>query len=279
MTQKEKAGTLLSLHTSGKLLVLPNIWNPIGARILQAKGFPAVATASAAVSASLGYVDGERINRSTLIDIVTRIARSVDVPVTADIESGYAETTTALKETIHAVIESGVVGINLEDGREHGAVLRTIAEQCERIGAAREAAEQHGVHLVINARVDTFLSGSFPSRAETIEEAVTRARAYAEAGADCIYPIGPGDRETVATLRHRISAPINILASADAAPLPILQSLGVNRVSFGPFIFRSCMRKFVQIAGALHKFEGYECFSASMMSAEEMAEFLVHDRE
>ena len=105
MTQKEKAGTLLSLHTSGKLLVLPNIWNPIGARILQAKGFPAVATASAAVSASLGYVDGERINRSTLIDIVTRIARSVDVPVTADIESGYAETTTALKETIHAVIE------------------------------------------------------------------------------------------------------------------------------------------------------------------------------
>src|SRR3954468_11911412 len=98
-SQKEKAEALLALHRGGDPLVLPNIWDPIGARILAAKGYPAVATASAAVSASLGYQDGERIHRSTLIDLLGRIARSVDVPVTADIETGYGESLAELELT------------------------------------------------------------------------------------------------------------------------------------------------------------------------------------
>lgn len=97
--QKDKAATLLSLHTTGTLLILPNVWNPIGARILQAKGYPAVATASAAISASLGFRDGERMKRTTMIEIVGRIARCVDVPVTADIEAGYGRTPSELEET------------------------------------------------------------------------------------------------------------------------------------------------------------------------------------
>jgi 2-methylisocitrate lyase-like PEP mutase family enzyme len=103
-SQKEKAEALLSLHRDGGLLVLPNIWDPIGARILEAKGYPAVATASAAVSAALGYQDGENINRSTLIDILGRIARSVDVPVTADIETGYGESLSELELTAQQVL-------------------------------------------------------------------------------------------------------------------------------------------------------------------------------
>ncbi|MCH8228585.1 MAG: isocitrate lyase/phosphoenolpyruvate mutase family protein, partial [Proteobacteria bacterium] len=114
-TQINKARVLLSLHTQTALLVLPNIWNPIGARVLQAKGYPAVATASAAISASLGYRDGEKLKRSSLIDLTGRIARSVDVPVTADIEAGYGGTIAELAETINEVIDSGVVGVKVED--------------------------------------------------------------------------------------------------------------------------------------------------------------------
>src|SRR5262245_8863757 len=158
-SQKEKAEALLSLHRDGGLLVLPNIWDPIGARILEANGYPAVATASAAVSASLGYHDGEKINRSTLIDILGRIARSVDVPVTADIETGYGESLSELELTAEQVIESGVVGVNIEDSLlEKGAGLRAIDEQCRRISTLRQIANRHGAHLVINARVDSFIS-------------------------------------------------------------------------------------------------------------------------
>ena len=218
-SQKEKAEILLSLHMGGDMLILPNVWDPIGARVLAAKGYPAVATASAAVSASLGYQDGERINRSTLIYLLGRIARSVDVPVTADIESGYGESLSELELTAQQVIESGVVGVNIEDSIEKGGGLRAVEEQCQRISALREIANHQGVHLVINARVDSFVSPSFTNGQRAMEEAVMRARAYAEAGADCIYPIGPGDEATVRTLRERIESPINILGAPTAAPL------------------------------------------------------------
>jgi 2-methylisocitrate lyase-like PEP mutase family enzyme len=171
-SQKEKAEALLSLHMDGGLLVLPNIWDPIGARVLEAKGYPAVATASAAVSASLGYEDGEKISRTTLIDLLGRIARSVDVPVTADIETGYGESLSELELTALQVIESGVVGVNIEDSLEKGAGLRAIEEQCQRISTLRQIANRQGVRLVINARVDSFVSPSFTNGRRAMEEAV-----------------------------------------------------------------------------------------------------------
>ncbi len=269
----------MSLHTNGKLLVLPNIWNPIGARILERKKFPAVATASAAVAASLGYADGENIKRSTLIDIITRIATSVDVPVTVDIESGYGETTSELEETVLQVITSGVVGINLEDSLQEGGALRSIEAQCERIAAVRDIADQKGVPLVINARVDSFLTNTFGAKEEKLEDAILRAEAYTNAGADCIYPIGPGDKETLLLLKARIAAPLNALASAAAAPLSVLQEIGINRVSFGPFIFRSCVKKFEGIVDRLGAFENYECFSKETMASNEIGAYLLSERE
>ncbi len=267
--QKQKAAILLSLHTSGELLILPNIWDPIGARILQAKGYPAVATASAAVSASLGYEDGEKIKRSTLIEIIGRIARSVTVPVTADMETGYGRTLSELADTARAVIEAGVVGINIEDRLdEEGGPLRPVEDQCARIAAVRESAARPGVHLVINARTDSFLSSSFESKAEALEDAVSRAEAYAQAGADCIYPIGPGDEETVRKLRARIDSPINILGSPGAAPLSVLQSIGVNRVSFGPFLFRSLLAKFADTVESLKQHGDYSCIADRLTGAE-----------
>ncbi len=276
---KEKAATLLSLHTNGRLLILPNVWDPIGARILQAKGFPAVATASAAISASLGFKDGERIKRATLIEAVGRIARSVDVPVTADIEGGYASTASDLEDTIRAVIDAGVVGINIEDGLEDGGALRSVDDQCARISAVREYAAREGVHLVINARIDSFyVSSAFANPDDATEDAVSRAASYAKAGADCVYPLGPADEKTVRVLRARITAPINILGSPTAAPLSVLESIGVNRVSFGPFVHRALLRKFADIADALVTKKDSSGIQG-MMSRSEVAEYLLDGPE
>ncbi len=277
-SQKEKADVLLSLHRNGKLLVLPNVWNPIGARILEKKGFPAVATASAAISASLGYQDGEKIKRSTAIDLIGRIARRVDVPVTADIETGYAECLSELEVTAQQVVDSGAVGVNIEDGLEWGGALRSIEDQCQRIATLRQYADRRGVHLVINARTDSFVSSLFTNKEEAMEEAVARAKAFAEAGADCFYPIGPGDEATVRLLRARIKSLINILVSPTAAPLSVMQEIGVNRVSFGPYIFRSLIRKFANIADVLLANGDYSSFS-DMMSRAEIGEYLVKGRE
>lgn len=276
--QREKADVLLSLHRNGNLLVLPNVWNPIGARILEKKGFPAVATASAAISASLGYQDGEKIKRSTAIDLIGRIARSVDVPVTADIETGYGESLSELEVTAQQVVESGAVGVNIEDGLEWGGGLRTIEDQCRRISAFRKSADRCGLRLVINARTDSFVSSSFTNKEEAMEEAVKRAKAFSEAGADCFYPIGPGDEATVRILRDRIQSPINILVSPTAAPLSMMREIGVNRVSFGPYVFRSCTRKFAEIIDVLQTTGDCSCFS-DMMSRAEIGEYLLTGRE
>ncbi|MBK9925741.1 MAG: isocitrate lyase/phosphoenolpyruvate mutase family protein [Anaerolineales bacterium] len=277
--QTTKAEKLLSLHTNGQLLILPNIWNPIGARVLESKGYPAVATASAAIAESLGYADGENIRFETMLEMLTRIARSVDVPVTADIEAGYASTVSELKDSIHEVLKTGVVGINIEDSLVEGVSMRSVREQCERIAAVREAADQYGVHLVINARVDSFFLDSLGAGQEKLEDAVARANAYAEAGADCIYPIGPGDRETVSLLRQRIVVPLNILATPNAVSLTDLQRLGINRVSFGPFIFRSLLAKFVRIADELKDFGPYSVFAEQSMSGKDVTKFLISGKE
>jgi 2-methylisocitrate lyase-like PEP mutase family enzyme len=134
------------------------------------------------------------------------------------------------------------------------------------------------VRLVINARTDSFVSSSFTSKEEAMEEAVKRAEAFSKAGADCFYPIGPGDEATVRLLRDRIKSPINILVQPTAAPLSVMQDIGINRVSFGPYIFRSLIRKFAEIADVLLTTGDYSCFS-DMMSRAEVGEYLLREHE
>jgi len=279
MPRSSKPETLLSLHHNGSLLILPNIWNPIGARMLEAKGFPAVATASAAIAESLGYSDGEQIKLETMLDTVARIVRSVDIPVTADFEAGFSETIDALQENILQLLDTGVAGINFEDSWDDGARLRPIHEQAERIKAIRSIAEQRGVHLVINARADSFFAEGFDSDEERIEDVVARANAYIQAGADCVYPIGRGDKETLTVLRKRIPAPINILANAKTISLRELQELGINRVSFGPYIFRSMLAKLSTIYDEIQAMGGYEIVTAGMLSGNDVSTYLIKGRE
>jgi len=278
-TQRKKAEQFLTLHKQEKLLVLPNIWNPIGARILETKGFPAAATASAAISSSLGYRDGEKIKFSTHLDIIKRIVDSVEIPVTADIESGYSSDLKDLRDSINKVIDTGVSGINIEDSVGKEGLIRNIEEQCMRISTVGEVSEKRGLHLVINARIDCFLSDTSKPKEKVIEEVIKRADAYCKAGADCVYPIGVLDLETIKTLRKEIRSPINILGSHRTVSLKTMQDIEINRVTFGPFVFRSVLKKFVNIIEKLGNLGDYECFGEDTFAFTEALEFLKDQKE
>lgn len=279
MSQAAKAQALLNLHANGKLLILPNVWNPIGARMLEGKGFSAVATASAAIAESLGYSDGEQIKLESMLEMVARIVRSVDVPVTADFEAGYSDSISGLQENISRLLDTGAVGINFEDGLDDSSRLRPMAEQVERIQAVREVAQKRGVHLVINARADSFFADGFSSDEERIEDVVTRLNAYIQAGADTTYPVGRGDKETLKILRKRISAPINVLATAKTASLKELQELGINRVSFGPYIFRSLLAKMSAMQDEILNMGGYEIVMNGIWSGSDVSKYVIKGKE
>lgn len=279
MNQRNKAQTLLDLHHQPSLLMMPNVWNPIGARLLEAKGFPAVATASAAIAESLGYLDGEQLQWKTMLDVVARIVRSVRVPVSVDIESGYAESLHGLQEHIAQLLDTGVAGLNIEDSWQDGAKLLPLAEQARRIEAIRSMAEKRNIPLVINARADSFLANGFATDQERIEDTVSRANAYIQAGADCIYPIGCADKEMLVILRQRIQSPINVLATPKTPPLPIVQEIGINRVSFGPYIFRALLARMSAIFDEMKCLGDYAMVMGNLWSGADVQPYLQAEKE
>jgi 2-methylisocitrate lyase-like PEP mutase family enzyme len=202
------------LHVPGKPLVLVNAWDAASARIVEASGAAAVATTSAGVAWSLGFPDGGALPRDLAVAAVARIRAAVRVPVTADIETGSGDGAA----TVAAVVAAGVVGVNIEDGRD-GA-----DRQCARIAAARAA----GGDVFVNARIDTYLTG-----AGGLDETVGRAARYLDAGADGIFVPGPADAATIAALVDRIDAPLNVMVGPGALPVEDLAGLGVARISFG----------------------------------------------
>ncbi len=279
MSQAAKAQILLTLHNNGKLLILPNVWNPIGARMLESKSFPAVATASAAIAESLGYSDGEQLKLDSMLDMIARIVRSVNVPVTADLEAGYSDSISGLQENISRLLDTGAVGINFEDSWDDSAHLRPIPEQVERIQAVRAVAEKRGIPLVINARADSFFAEGFSSLEDRIEDVITRANAYLKAGADCTYPIGASDKETLKVLRQRINAPINVLASAKTASLKELQEIGINRVSFGPYVFRSLLAKESAMYDEFNNLGSYDIVTNGIFTGSDVQKYLITGKE
>jgi 2-methylisocitrate lyase-like PEP mutase family enzyme len=236
-----KAEAFRAMHKSPPILLLPNAWDVVSARIFVKAGTRAIATTSAGIASTLGYPDGEKVSREEMLQVVARIARSVDVPVTADIEAGYATTPQGLGETIRAVIDAGAIGFNLEDATGNSSLpLFEMEEQLARIHAAREAGERAGVSVVINARTDVYLahvgepSGRF-------EETVRRANAYREAGADCLFVPGVTDLPTLTALVRRISGPLNVLAGVGSPSVSELERIGVARLSVGSGIIRATL--------------------------------------
>jgi 2-methylisocitrate lyase-like PEP mutase family enzyme len=278
--QRRKADAFRKLHNRNRILVLPNAWDVISARIFEEAGFPAVATSSAAVAWTLGYADGEHIRRDEMAEVVRRIAGALAVPVTADMEAGYGTQPGDTGATVRAVLDAGGVGLNLEDAvHGDGRALLDFTISVERIRSARAAADSAGVPIVINARTDVYLLG-IGAEGERFEHAVRRANAYREAGADCLFVPGVRDAKTIGELVRAIDGPINVLAGPGTPSVAELEQLGVARVSMGGGPMRATLTLVRRIAAELRDAGVFTSFTRDTMTYDEVHRLLsVHPRE
>ena len=238
---KAKADAFRNMHHAPPLLVLPNAWDVVTARLFVKAGARAIATTSAGIAATLGYADGQNVPRELMMEAIARIANAVDVPVTADIESGYADSPKELGESMRAVINAGAIGVNLEDATgDASQPLFALEEQIGRIRAAREAADELNIPVVINARTDVYLE-KVGEPATRLAETVRRLNAYHQAGADCLFVPGVTDMPTLTQLVQSAPGPLNVLAGQGMPPVADLQHIGIARLSVGSAIMRATL--------------------------------------
>ena len=230
------ARTLLDLHHTGTTLVLPNVWDAWSARAVAEAGFPALSIGSHPLADSRGQGDNEDMTLDDALDGVRRICAAVpDLPVTADLESGYD---TDPAELIERMLEVGAVGLNIEDTVHSQGRMRSVQEHADYIGGLRQASDAAGVDVVINARTDVFVTKD--QFADPVAEAITRLRACEQAGARCVFPVKAPDAATVQALLDALDGPVNVIANprtgSAAGSLEDLRSMGVHRVTFGPLL-------------------------------------------
>jgi 2-methylisocitrate lyase-like PEP mutase family enzyme len=223
------AERLISLHRPGDPLVLVNAWDAASARAIAGAGAPVIATSSAAIAAVLGEPDDDRMDVDLVFDMVRRISTATPLPVTADVEAGYG---LEPDELIARLIAAGAVGCNVEDSDHRRPGEQVPADAfAERLAGIREAADAVGVHVVLNARIDTFLLGT--AGANAVEDVLARGRQYLAAGADCVYPIRLVDPAVVAELAGALGGPLNANVAPGAA-ISELAGAGAARISVGP---------------------------------------------
>ncbi len=268
-----KAQTLRALHHGPPILVLPNAWDAISARVFEAEGFPAIATTSAGVAAALGYPDGGIVPVNEMVEAIGRIVRSVKVPVTADIEHAYGETPDAVVDVVLRVVATGAAGINLEDYLPGAVGLESLDVQVDKIAAIVKATRTAGVPVVVNARTDGFLRAVGEPQTR-FAEAVERGKAFLAAGADCVFVPGVRDRETIGALVSGIGGPLNVLAVDGTPSIAELEALGVARVSVGSGPMRASLAIVRDIARELKRRGTYRAFTTHAMPYDEVNELL-----
>ncbi|HWF86216.1 MAG TPA: isocitrate lyase/phosphoenolpyruvate mutase family protein [Vicinamibacterales bacterium] len=268
-----KAQTLRALHHGPPILVLPNAWDAISARVFEAEGFPAIATTSAGVAAALGYPDGGIVPVNEMVEAIGRIVRSVKVPVTADIEHAYGETPDAVVDVVLRVVATGAAGINLEDYLPGAVGLESLDVQVDKIAAIVKATRTAGVPIVVNARTDGYLRAVGEPQAR-FAEAVERGKAYLAAGADCVFVPGVRDRETIGALVSGIGGPLNVLAVDGTPSIAELEALGVARVSVGSGPMRASLAIVRDIARELKRRGTYGAFTTHAVPYDEVNELL-----
>jgi 2-methylisocitrate lyase-like PEP mutase family enzyme len=259
---QSRCDLLRSLHKPRAPLLLPNAWDVATARAVVAAGFPVVATTSGGVAAALGYEDHHGAPAEEMFAAAARIGRSVEVPMTVDAEGGYG---LEPAEVVDALRSAGAAGCNLEDTDHAAGRLRDPGEHAEWLRAVREAAAADDYPLVINARVDVFFgpwfAGAGPGTQDAlVPEALERAHAYLDAGADCVFPLGIWEKDALHRFMADVRGPVNVVPLPEALlPLPEtpslaeLTDLGVARVSWGPLLFRDAMARFGEQLAALRE--------------------------
>jgi 2-methylisocitrate lyase-like PEP mutase family enzyme len=259
--QQQDAISFGARHHARPVLLLPNAWDGLSAALFVAAGFDALATTSGGVAWALGYPDGEHAPWPEVVAATARIVRAAQVPVTADIEAGYATTPAALAAHVAEIIAAGVVGINLEDGL-HGP-LRSIEDAVARIAAAREAANQAGVPIVLNARCDIFHL-QHGEESQRLGATLDRCKAYLAAGADCVYPFGMRDPESIAAFVKAIGAPVNITGRAGMPDAAALERIGVARITIASAPTLVAMATIQKLATELRATGSFETLNTTL---------------
>ncbi|KRE99355.1 carboxyphosphonoenolpyruvate phosphonomutase [Paenibacillus sp. Soil766] len=222
------------LHESDELLVLGNAWDLPSARILEKAGFKAIGTTSWGIAASLGYTDGETIDYELQLSVIQRIVNHVQIPVTADIESGYGHNDDSIVSNVLKVANLGVSGINIEDSMKGEKGLKQLADQCHLLVKIRDALDKRGFgNFYINARIDAYLLNQDP-----LNETMTRMKEYVESGASGIFVPGLKHEEQIKTIASCTTAPLNVMALPGLTDCVMLRELGVRRLSLGAALYR-----------------------------------------
>jgi 2-methylisocitrate lyase-like PEP mutase family enzyme len=276
--QNQLVETFRRAHRPPPLLLLPNAWDAMSARQFEAAGFGAIATTSGGLAWDLGFPDGEKVPWQEVIAATGRIVRAVRVPVTADIEAGYGETPDEVGRRVTEILQTGVVGFNIEDGTSYSdKPVRSLEDASARIRAARAAASTAGVPAVINARVDIYIK-NVGDPASRFEETVRRAKAYLAAGADCVYPFGLADMDVIARLIKALNnAPVNIVARAGTPPMSELERIGVARVSIASGAALAVMSLVKQVAEELYASRRFDILTHSVNRVDAQALFKPRD--
>ena len=244
----KNARDFAALHVRGNPLIIYNAWDPGSAKAVAAAGAKAIGTGSWSVAAANGFEDGEQIPLDRVVDTAARIVAAVAIPVTLDFESGYARGGAALEANIKRVIDAGIVGINFEDQVIPSGEMYAIDEQVERVRTVRHAADQAGVPLFINARTDVFLKNDVARHGDVVGEAITRAKAYASAGASGIFVPGIRDEGLIRRVCAEVSLPVNVMFYPELPSRERLAAAGVARISYGPRPYREMMARLTEAA-------------------------------
>ncbi|MDQ1128261.1 isocitrate lyase/phosphoenolpyruvate mutase family protein [Microbacterium sp. SORGH_AS_0888] len=222
-----RATAFHALHTNqNQPLLLANVWDVASARLVESAGAHAVATTSAGIAWALGRPDGNSLLREEAVAATARITAALSVPVTVDIEAGYADDADGVERTVNAVLEAGAVGINIEDG------ALAPDELVDRIKAARRGADRVGIPLFINARTDVYLA-DLVAPDHLLRETVGRARRYLDAGANGVFVPGLRDVATIESVVESVDGPLNVMVGPGAPSVAELARVGVARVSLG----------------------------------------------
>ncbi len=260
----DKRRMFRALHQSG-CFVLPNPWNVGSARYLQGLGFKALATTSSGYAHSQGYSDGD-VTRDMVLAHCREIAQAADIPVNADFEGGYADDPDEVAANVRLCVGTGVAGLSIEDFTGNDAdPLYDFDLAVKRVRAARDAIDKAGGDVIFTARTEGFIRNQ-PDLGETIR----RLKAFADAGADCLYSPGIKTREQITTTIKAVAPkPINFLNSGPFGyTLNDLAALGVRRISVGGTLARVAMHAFVQSARQIAQEGKFDSFAGVISNAE-----------
>jgi 2-methylisocitrate lyase-like PEP mutase family enzyme len=250
MNQGAKARLFASLHRPGEPVILYNAWDAGSAKAVAEAGAKAIATGSASVAAAHGFHDAEALPLDLALANAERVVAAVALPVTVDFEGGYAVEPEAFAANLRRLAATGAIGCNFEDQVIGGEGLHPVAQQAARIRAGRAAV---GPDFFINARTDIFLKTKAATHERAaIEDALVRARAYAEAGASGFFVPGLVDLDQLGQICAASPLPVNFMAFPGAPDAAAVAAAGVARISHGPFPYKLAMAALKEAAEAIY---------------------------